>query len=250
MKTLGRNAPGPRNRLERGKASMKKNVVRTLVLGILLLVFAIYFVSPSEAGSKPFFLKGTYGVSGLDVCVGHWVLNPAGDGSSYWTKTMTIQGTSTFHSDGTGTADTEQLAIIHPIYTPVPLGPYYNRPSWPVDPSTLSLGNTSTNNASSTFTYTIDPVTREITQVISSSGQVTSGSLSGKYFTSDTYTSTGHVSIDKKTIIGSTIPLSATPDQSDFTRTISFWNDAGHTDLYGSQEEICQRHRLSIQIGK
>jgi len=229
---------------------MKKNVVKTVVLGILALVFAISFVSPSEAASKV-TLKGTYAVSGLDVCVGHWLVNPSGGGSSYWTKTTTLQGTVTFSVDGTGAAEVDQLSIVHPIYTPIPLGPYYNPAGgWPADPSLLPLGSTSTVNTSSTFTYSIDPVTREITEVVSSSGQVTSGSLNGKYYTVDTDTTTGHVSLDKKTIIGSTIPLSATPAQSDFTRTISFWNDAGHTDLYGSQEEICQRHRVSTQIGK
>jgi len=229
---------------------MKRNVVKTLGFGILVLVFAISFVSPSEAASKV-TLKGTYAVSGLDVCVGHWVVNPSGGGSTYWTKTATLQGTATFNVDGTGAGEIDQVSMVHPIYTPIPLGPYYNPAGgWPADPSLLPLGSTSTTNGSFTFTYSIDPVTREITQVTSSSGQVTSGSLNGKYFTSDTYTSIGHVSLDKKTIIGSTIPLSATPDQSDFTRTVSFWNDADHTDLYGSQEEICQRHRVSTQIGK
>ena len=208
---------------------MKESIIKSLVLVILVLVFAVSFVSPTEAQKKvkPVVLKGTYGVIGHDVCVGNWFFG--GPPDIYWTKTSTIQGTATFYPDETGMGEFDQLSIIHPL-------------------NMSSPGSTSTTKISITYTYSIDPVTREITQVISGSGQFTSTSapLAGKYLTFETYTQTGFVSLDKGTIISSTIPINSDPDQ--FTRIVSIWNDPEHTQLYGEQQETCQRNRVSTQI--
>ncbi len=209
---------------------MKGSIFKLLVLVALVSVFALSFVSPSEAQRvRPVVLKGTYGVIGHDVCIGNW-LN-GGPLGIYWTKTSTIQGTSTFSPDGTGMGEFAQLSIVHPL-------------------TNTSPGDTTTSNISITYTYSIDPETREITQVISGSGQFTSISglpLAGKYLTFETYTQTGFVSLDKKTITSSTIPINEDPDQ--FNRIVSIWNDAGHTQRYGEQQETCQRTRVSTQIG-
>ncbi len=226
---------------------MKGSMVKSFVFAALVLVFVLSLVCQSEAQRvRPVVLKGTYGVIGHDVCVGHWY-DPPGEatGTTYWTKTSTIQGISTFGSDGNGTGEFAQLSITHPIYTPIPSGSYWALPL----PDSSPLGVTSTSNISITFSYSIDPVTREITQVISGSGHFTSGPYNGKYLTFEEYTQTGFVSLDKGTIISSTIPLNATPNEADFTRIVSIWNDRDHLFLYAKQQETCQRNRVSTQIG-
>ncbi len=208
---------------------MKGNIIKSLVLVALALVFVLSFVSASDAqkSPKPIVLKGTYGVTGHDVCVGNYLFG--GTSGIYWTKTSTIQGTSTFDPDGTGTGEVDQLSITHPFRD--------------TDP-----GDTSTSKISITYTYSIDTVTREITQVISGSGYFTSGLYAGKYLTFDEYTQTGFVSLDKRTIIISTIPLNATPTQADFTRIVNIWNNSDYSGLYAQQQETCQRNRVSTQI--
>ncbi len=210
---------------------MKRSIIKSSVLVALVLVIALSFVSASEAQRvKPIVLKGTYGVIGHDVCVGNWL--SGGPLGIYWTKTSTIQGTSNFNPDETGTGEFDQLSIVHPL-------------------DKNSPGSITTSNISIAYTYSIDPVTREIIQVISGSGRFTSTAepLAGKYLTFETYTQTGFVSLDKRTIVSSTIPLDPEPDESDFTRIVSIWNDSNHTQLYGLQREICQRNRVSTQIG-
>jgi hypothetical protein len=224
---------------------MKRSIIKTLVLVVLVLVFALSLVSQSQAQKiKPIVLKGTYGVIGHDVCVGHWIVHPNAPAPlTYWTKTTTLQGIVTFKPDLTGAGEVNQVTIIHPIYTPIPSFSYWVIPV----PETLPFGDTSTTHISTTFTYSIDPVTRVITREVSGSGQITSGSNKGKFITFDTYTLTGYVSLDTGTIVGSS-PVDISPDQADYTRMVYYFNDSGHTSPYGQQEEVCQRTRVSTLI--
>ncbi len=217
---------------------MKKNIAKTLLLTVLVPVFALSFVSSSEAR---FGLKETYAVTGHDVCVGHSTLTPQ---TTYWTKTANIQGTMTFDRNGTGVLKLTYLSLIHPIYTPIPIGPYY-----PQAPSPASLGTVSTLNMTAEFEYNVDPATRLLTVTISAvTGTFTSGSNIGKWLKSTTpFTLTGHVPPDGKTIVLSSY-VDADPSTADFIGDIEIYNDPDFTDLSAKQQDLCQKIRTLTWI--
>jgi hypothetical protein len=235
---------------------MKRSIIKSLVLAVLVLVFAIAFVSPSEAEKKikPIVLEGTYGVTGQDVCVGHWTTPPLGEsGSTYWTKTSVLQGTATFKADGTGTATVDQVTIVHPIYTPIPLGPYYLRGSWPA--YDVPLGSVSTSNVTSSFTYTIDPLTRSIRRTVTDgSGTFSSGtsagiSLTGKTFEITPFDTAGYVSLDTQTIIGSSPVFDASAGLESQTTTVTIYKTLEEGGgIFSVTQEICHRTRNSVLI--
>jgi hypothetical protein len=246
---------------------MKRNTIKTLVLVALVLVFAIAFVSPSEAEKKikPIVLEGTYGVTGQDICVGHWTQVPEGGHDAYWTKTATLQGTATFHADGTGTAEIDDISIIHPIYTPIPYAPYYgfnggyqagpfpiyiNSRNWSTPQTDLQIGSASYIHITTSFTYEIDPLTRAITRTVGpSTGTFAPGSnLAGKTTTSSVFHTLGFVSLDTQTIIAAT-PIynpSSPSDLENLVMTTTIRNADGN--IYGVQEQICQRIRNAVLI--
>jgi len=231
---------------------MKRRIIKTSVLMILVLVFALSLVSQSQAQKHrpiPGGIKGTYATMGYDSCVSHWTYNPNDPvdvhRSTYWTKTTTFQGTTTFDQHGNGASEVDQVTMTYPTYTPIPLGPYFSFPSWPQPPGNLPLGGISTSHSSSTFTYSVDTSTRVITQVVHSTGQFISGGPPGAmYITVEPdETKTGYISLDAGTIIGTT-------SESAVIRTVNFWQDEAHTQLVGTQEDRCQRSRILTLISK
>ncbi len=236
---------------------MKGNAIKTAVLMGLVLVFALSLVSQSEAqkSPKPVVLKGTYGVTGQVVCVAHWTTAPGDGSTTYWTKTSTMQGTAVFNADGTGTAEIDQVTITHPIYTPIPIGPYFSRPSWPQPPGTLPLGSVTTSHVSTAFTYKIDASTRSISRTITggSGTFISGGNLVGKTYTFTGFDTLGFVSLDTQTIIGAS-PVydpNGTSDQlEDPVMTVTIYNsaDQSESNIYGIQDEMCQRVRSSVLI--
>jgi hypothetical protein len=223
---------------------MKRSIIKSLVLVVLVLVFALSFVSPSEAQKtpKPIVLKGTYGVIGEDICVAHWTKPPVGAASVYWTKTSTIQGTAIFNTDGTGTAEVDQVTITHPIYTPIPIGSY-----WPQPPES-SLGSITTSHVSTAFTYTIDPLTRSISRTITNgSGYFYPGSgLDGKTYTFTGFDTLGYVSLDTQTIIGASPVYNPLGGPENPIMSVAIYNE--DNSPYGVQDEMCQRVRSSVLI--
>jgi hypothetical protein len=231
---------------------MKKSIIKSLVLVVLVLVFAIAFVSPSEAEKKikPIVLEGTYGVTGQDICVVHWTTPPGGepgDPTTYWTKTSTMQGTAIFNSNGTGSTEVDEVTIIHPIYTPIPIGPYFGG-TYP-QPG-LPLGSVSTDHVSTTFDYKIDPVTRSIVRTITSGLGTLSSGLPGKTFTFTIFDTLGYVSLDTQTIIAASPVynpnLGPPPELEDPIMTVTIKNSDG--SLYGVQDQMCQRIRNAVLI--
>ena len=231
---------------------MKRSIIKSLVLVVLVLVFALSFVSPSEAQRtpRPIVLKGTYGVIGQDICVAHWTTVPGGGSTTYWTKTSTMQGTAIFNTDGTGTAEIDEVTIIHPIYTPIPIGPYFSRDPWPQPPESLPLGFITTSQISTAFTYHIDPLTRTISRTITNaSGTIISGSgLDGKTFTSTGFDTLGYVSLDKQTIIGASPVYNPLGGLENPIMSVTFYNE--DNSIYGVQDQMCQRVRSSVLIIK
>lgn len=229
---------------------MKRNIVKLLVLVILIVVFAISFVSPSEAqkAHKPIVLKGTYGLIGEDICVAHWTTAPGGGSTTYWTKTSTMQGTAVFDADGTGTAEVDQVTITHPIYTPIPILPYFSRPSWPQPPETLPLGSVTTSHISTAFTYKIDPLTRSISRTITNgSGTfISGGGLEGKTYAFTGFDTLGYVSLDTQTIVGASPIYNPLGGLENPIMTVTIYNE--DESIYGVQDEICQRIRSSVLI--
>jgi hypothetical protein len=229
---------------------MKRSIIKSLVLVVLVLVFALSFVSPSEAQKtpKPVVLKGTYGVIGEDICVAHWTTAPGGGSTTYWTKTSTMQGTAIFYTDGTGTAEVNQVTITHPIYTPIPIGPYFLRDPWPQPPGSLPLGSITTSHISTAFTYKIDPLTRSISRTITNgSGTFISGSgLDGKTYTFTGFDTLGYVSLDTQTIIGASPVYNPLGGLENPIMSVTIYNE--DNSIYGVQDEMCQRVRSSVLI--
>jgi hypothetical protein len=228
---------------------MKRSIIKSLVFVVLVLAFALCFVvGPSEAQRvKRVVLKGTYAVVGSDVCVSHWIKNPFGGTlDTYWTTTTTLQGTAIFHITGHGTAVVSQVSMTHPIYTPIAPPPAPAASYWtlPISP-TLPFGDTSTSEVTSTFDYTIDPTSRLIRRDITGgSGHFITGPHAGKYFKFYPYTTTGYVSLDLGTILGSTFD-----DNQDYTRILKIYNDDTFSEpTYAEQEQTCQRTRISVMI--
>lgn len=242
---------------------MKKSIIKSLVLVVLVLVFAIAFVSPSEAEKKikPIVLEGTYGLTGQDICVVHWTTVPGGGSTTYWTKTATMQGTAIFNSNGTGSAEVEEVTIIHPIYTPIPIGPYWgfnggniltipssiNYLDW-TNPPSLPVGSISTNHVSTTFDYKIDPVTRSIVRTITSGLGTFSSGLPGKTFTFTSFDTLGYVSLDTQTIIAASPVYNPNPppELENPIMTVTIKNSDG--TVYGVEDQMCQRIRNAVLI--
>ncbi len=230
---------------------MKRSIIKSSVLVVLVLAFALSFVSPSEAEKqiKPIVLEGPYGLIGEDICVAHWTTAPAPGGSTtYWTKTATMQGTAIFNADGTGTAEVDQVTITHPIYTPIPIGPYFLRPAWPQPPETLPLGSITTSHISVAFTYKIDPLTRSISRTITngSGSFISGGGLEGKTYTFTGFDTLGYVSLDTQTIIGASPVYNPLGGPENPIMTVTIYN--ADNSIYGVQDETCQRIRSSVLI--
>lgn len=219
--------------------------MKSLLLVVLVFVFAIFLVSPSEAQKAPksILLKGTYGSIGHDVCVGHWSTNPNPLAYEvYWTRTSTSHGTTVFDGTTTGTGETYSVSMTHPVYTPIPDLSYWPSPIQPtMSPVTTHL--------TSTVEYTIDPVTRFITQHTSGSGKFLSGTVGGHEAVGKTLTFSsdfnGYVSQDLGTITGST-PVSDPYNGEDYKVTTIILND--DDSIFGIQEEVCQRTRVLTKI--
>ncbi len=230
---------------------MKRSIVKSLLFVVLVLAFAFSFVNPSEAEKKikPIVLEGTYGIIGEDICVAHWTTVPAPGGSTtYWTKTSTMQGTAVFNADGTGTAEVDQVTITHPIYTPIPIGPYFLRPAWPQPPESLPLGSITTSHVSTAFTYKIDPVTRSISRTITggSGTFISGGGLEGKSYTFTSFDTLGYVSLDTQTIVGASPVYNPLGGPENPIMTVTIYNE--DNSIYGVQDEMCQRIRSSVLI--
>jgi hypothetical protein len=217
----------------------RRKIIKSFVFVGLVFVFALSLVSQLGAENKENKqLKGEYAVVGEATCRTHWSLNPHdGTTSSYFIHSASAQGTVTFNGDGTGSGRISSVDVTHPIYTPIPMAPYWQ------DPATDGiLGQTSTNDVVIEFTYTVSPngaITRTITTL---QGEITSGPSAGKTFTQTPFTLTGFVSKDKGTIL-----LSSVPGQAEILTTDIF-NENGTP--YGTEVQECHRSRVLTLISK
>jgi hypothetical protein len=214
----------------------RRRIIKSFVFVGLVFVFALSLVPQLGAQNK--HLKGEYAVVGEATCRTYWSLNPhGGTGSSYFIHTHSAQGTVTFNGDGTGSGQVSTVSLTHPIYTPIPISPY-----WSIPVPEGVLGQTSTDDVVFEFTYTVSPdgaITRTITTL---HGTFTSGPHVGKTFTQTPFTLTGFVSKDKGTIL-----LSSVPGQAEILTTDVF-NVGG--SLYGTEEQECHRSRVLTLISK
>ncbi len=215
------------------------NFVGFTFLLILLLV------NQSEAQNR--HLKGEYAFTGEKTCVNHWLINPSDPNNStntpYWVGTYSIQGTVIFKTDGTGSGKASEVEVVSPIYTPIPLYPYWSGPSWPFPLPATILGNTSSYNVSFNFTYAVaahGAITRSITPD-GFAGIFLSGNRTGQTFNSDPVTLTGFVARNDETIL-----LSTPPGQAEIVTTDLFDNNV----LIGRIEGQCHRSRVLIKTGK
>lgn len=225
---------------------MKRSII--LLLVALVLVFALSFVSPSEAQKtpKPIVLKGTYGTVGHDVCIAHWTTNNFNPSlpDVHFTKTSTLHGTTVFDGSATASFDGYEVTISHPIYTPIPDFSYWG------NPATAPVGFTNTTHIISSITsITIDPVTRFITREVSASGTFIGGIVggqdaAGKTFTLESYELDGYVSLDLGTLEGFS-PVDPT-QPTDYNETLTIKNSDG--TIFGVQTQQCQRIRVSTQL--
>ncbi len=227
---------------------MKAHFLKPLLLTILVLVFALFLVTPSEAQKAP-KLKGTYGFVGQDTCVAHWTKNPNGNLAPdiYWTKTTTIHGTTVFDSSTNNSTTTEgyHISITHPVYTPIPAESY-----WDPIPGNLPYGGTTTLHVTSSGSYEIDPATRQITRQVTSSGHFLSGTVgghpaAGKTVESSAFKLSGYVSLDLGTIV-----LSSRVDDPDKGETYHITSTIYNPDgtVFAISEEVCQKTRILTQI--
>ena len=105
----------------------RRRIIKSFVFVGLVLVFALSLVSQSGAQNK--HLKGVYAVVGEATCRTHWLVNPqGGTTSSYFIHSASAQGTMTFNGDGTGFGQVSSVALMHPIYTPIPIVSYWENP--------------------------------------------------------------------------------------------------------------------------
>jgi hypothetical protein len=212
----------------------RRRIIKSFVFLGLVFVFAFSLVSQSGAQHKQ--LKGTYAVVGEATCRTHWLeRTDGGPISVYFTHSASAQGTVTFNGDGTGSGRVSSVDITHPIYTPIPLGPYWSPPFSPA-----ILGHMGTNVVEFEFTYTVSPdgaITRTITSL---EGTFISGPSIGKTFTQTPFTLTGFVSKDKGTIL-----LASDPTQAEILTT-EIYNADG--SFYGREEQECHRSRVLTLI--
>ena len=259
--------------------------MKKLVLLALALVFA--FLGFSEAADKPvaglYAIQGQDVCIGRWVYNPFNTQCPTCP-SSVWTKTTNVQGTVNFTADGKGVAEEIFFTLVHPIYTPIPNSPYYgfngrhipnplppegwdinNAPfgwgslTWPAQPpwsfpTIGTIGSVSIIKATAEVTRSVSPSGGGVSDSSSSGvGQFiysNTPDLIGKYVKPAPKLFTGYVSADKRVIlISSTVPtdLGSTPWE-DIWHTVEFYNDAGLTELFATQEEICQRQRTLILI--
>jgi len=216
--------------------SRKNKIIRSFVFLALVFVFALSLVSQLGAQNKK--LKGEYAVVGEATCLTSWSEFPPDVTTDVrFVHTASAQGTVTFNGDGTGSGQISSVDVTHPIYTPIPTWS-----SWPSPVSPGVLGHTSTNVVEFQFTYTIAPdgaITRTITTL---QGTITSGPSEGKTFTQTPFTLTGFVSLDKGTIL-----LSSVPGQAEILMTDIF-NENGTP--YGTEKQECHRSRVLTLISK
>jgi hypothetical protein len=222
----------------------RREMIKSLVFVVLALVFALSFISQVEARE----IRGKYAIVGEATCVTHWLVNPNNptnpSATPYYTLTSSVQGTTTFNGNGTGSVQASLVQILHPIYTPIPLGPYWLEPSWPFSlPPNIIGGNTETSDISFRFTYTVAPNGHVTRAVIPGTvtGTFTSGPFAGKTFTFTPFTLTGFVSIFNETIL-----LSSVPGQPEILTTDIFNSDGS---LFGRNEQECHRSRVLTLIG-
>jgi len=217
----------------------RRKIIKSFVFMGLVFAFTLSLVS--QLGAKD--LKGEYAVVGEATCKTHWLVNPiGGTTSTYFIHSASAQGTVTFNGDGTGSGQISSVHVTHPIYTPIPMGPYWNWSPWPDPFPTSILGGTSTSDVVFQFTYTVSPngaITRTITAL---QGTFTSGPSAGKTFTQTPFTLTGFVSKDKGTIL-----LSSVPGQAEILTTDIFNEDGS---FYGTEEQECHRSRVLTLISK
>jgi len=212
---------------------MKTRIIESLVLMVVALVFALSFVSQSVAEDVK--LKGTYAVTGHDVCVAQGT-PPAAQNVI---KTHTIQGIVTYNHDGSGSSDITLVTLVNPVLVSQPFFPY-----WKFTPT-----STTTQHTSTTFTYTIDPANSATSQTITGTlGYFTTGgiggiNIAGKYITSTPYTLTGYVSADRETIV-----LSSPADLEDYSIDITIYNDASLQTIFSTSHDICNRSRVLTRV--
>ncbi len=214
----------------------RTRIIKSFVFVGLVFVFALSLVSQSGAQNKQ--LKGVYAVVGQATCRTHWLVNPnGGTTSAYFIHSASAQGTITFNGDGTGSGQISSVDVTHPIYTPIPMSPY-----WP-DPNTDGiLGGTSTSEVVFEFTYTVSPDGRISRTITTLQGEFTSGPNAGKIFTQTPFTLTGFVSKDNGTIL-----LSSVPGQAEIITSDIFLNNG---NFYGTREQECHRSRVLTLINK
>jgi len=225
---------------------MRRKIIKSLVLVGLVLVFALSLISQLEAQNRR--LRGEYAVVGEQTCICHWLVNPNNptnpSATVYWTETSTVLGTVIFHRNGTGSSQVSLHEVMHPIYTPIPLYPYWVEPSWPFPLPPSVLGHTNTSDISLQFSYDVSAdgvITRSITPD-TVTGIFTSGDLTGMTFTFTPFTLKGFVSRNRETILYSSVP-----GQPDII-TVDIFNEDG--SLYGRTEQECTRSRVLTLISR
>ena len=218
------------------------NVLNFVGLTFLLILLLI---NQSEAQNR--YLKGEYAFTGEKTCVNHWLINPGSPSNPantpYWVSTHSVQGTVIFKPDGKGSGKASEVEVISPIYTPIPLYPYWSEPSWPFPLPATILGNTNTYNVSFNFTYSV-AVNGAITWTITPdgfAGTFLSGNRTGQTFNSDPVTLIGFVARNDETIL-----LATSPGQAEIVTTDLFDNDV----LIGRIEGQCHRSRVLIKTGR
>ncbi len=213
----------------------RRRIMKLFVFAGLVLVFALSIAPQSAAQNKQ--LKGTYAVVGEATCRTHWIENPhGGDTSSYFVHSASAQGTITFNGDGTGSGEIWSVDVTHPIYTNIPMGSY-----WP-DPLTEGiLGGTSRSYVEFDFTYSVSPDGRISRTITTFHGEFKSGPHVGKTFTQSSFTLTGFVSKDERTIF-----LSSDPTQDEVITSEIFEDGL----FYGKREQECHRSRVLTLLSK
>jgi hypothetical protein len=150
---------------------------------LFLLAVATVTTSCTVAAADQIGLHGTYAFTGTAVCIQDSAslgfnpnLTPAGPTTFY---SFSIEGTRTFHGDGTGTVKARSLSINAP-----------------------SNAAASSSDLSFQFTYTIDHSILSTSMVPGTfSGTVLTGPRAGQTFVGDIPTQVGFIGEDAKTIV-------------------------------------------------
>jgi len=161
-------------------------------------------------------IKGDYAIVGTDTCVSHQVSHHRDPDTANWTKTNNFQGTITFNDNGTGVAKLTLVSLMYP------------------------KGETTTIDVVAPVIYSIDPASRLMTVTFILTGHVTSGDFINKWLKTSSFTLTGIVPDDFKTILLSSA-VDRTPTQADYTTLVEFYNDKNFKHLYHSYQDVCGR---------